>query len=116
MSQCRECGNDYTPRTGRGRPNTVFCASACGKRHANRRMSRGIILYDLMMQNRYNRKETDPMKMRGIMARVTQSYRDEDIAERDGRQSWDDLADIMEKVCHLRYVARVWDGTGRKRA
>ncbi len=111
---CRECGIAYTPRTGRGRPNVVFCSRPCSVKHMNRRASRGALIYDLFAVMRYDRENAKRLGVWATMCRVMQEMREQDIAERDGRQSWDDLKDVMQKTTHLRYVARVFDRTGKR--
>lgn len=116
MATCRECGKDYELRTGRGRPNRIFCQRSCSVAHSNRRAQRGALIYDLMAIMRYQRADATRLGIWATLCRVMQEFRTEDTDMRDGRQSWDDLADIMDKVTHLRYLAKVHDRTGRRRA
>lgn len=80
MSKCQECGITYRPRTGRGRPNTIFCTPACGKTFNNRRMRRGAELYDLFRAMRRDRAKAKDLGVWNAMCVLDMVWQEEDDA------------------------------------
>lgn len=92
---CRECGKPFT-QAARGK-RKVFCATPCEKRFNNRRMRRGALLYDIFMEGRFNRTQSEKTA-RSIAARIAMRFRDEDKRDRDGRNSWLPVGDKISVV------------------
>lgn len=87
---CRECG---TALAGRDR-RAQFCGPACRKAHNNRRMTRGAVLYDFLMEHRFNRNATDANELRNLLYGLVSEYREQDQAA--GRPcSWSDPREFL---------------------
>ncbi len=82
--RCAECGKPF--QTSANRPDQDFCSTPCRKVFNNRRMTRGAELYNYYMSMRYERA-THGGNI-AIMNQMALSWRDEDRAVRNGRQSW----------------------------
>lgn len=95
---CRECGSALTGTHKR----KTFCSTECRRAFNNRRQQRGAQMYDFFMDLRYNRDEAKRDKIWGVMCRVAETYRDEDIARRGGRESWMDPRVTIEAHPHLK--------------
>lgn len=94
---CRECGKPFTSDLSKRGKRKSFCATPCEKVFNNRRMTRGKIIYDIFMEGRFNRHESEKTS-RSIMSRIAMRFRDEDKAERDGRVSWLPVGDKISVV------------------
>jgi hypothetical protein len=110
---CRECGKPFTvPARGKRK---VFCMVPCEKRFNNRRMRRGALIYDMFMEGRFNRAESEKT-MRSVMSRIAMRFRDEDKAEREGRVSWGEVGDkisVVDKTVGVSHESKMT--IGRKR-
>lgn len=84
---CLECGQALARRDKRAR----FCGNSCRGKFNQRRAKRGAELYDLFMAMRYDRKAATKAGAWSRMCRLGELYRDQDVIERDGRTSWQDL-------------------------
>ena len=82
---CAECGVGLPPAKPNA-PHQRFCGAACRKRFNNRRATRGAELFDYYMSMRYQRA-THGGNI-AVMNQMALAWRDEDRAEREGRQSW----------------------------
>lgn len=92
---CCECGAVFGTDTRR----MIFCRAECRTAHTNRRNQRGLILYDFFMQLLYRRANA-----KGIwsaMCRIAEEWREEDKEEREGRPSWKDPGEYLEKRPYL---------------
>lgn len=89
---CVECGAAYQAK----RKDAEFCGSACGLEFNKRRHLRGMVLYDLMMINRNERKLAKTMKVWFLITRLCMYWRDEDKDERAGRRSWRKPSKVLE--------------------
>lgn len=83
---CLECNGPVAPRKSTG-PVPKFCCAECRKTFNNRRMTRGAEMYDYVMSGRFERA-THAGLWRPILSQMATHYRDQDIREREGRQSW----------------------------
>lgn len=72
--QCLECGGTIE----RPRLNQEQCSTACRTAFNNRRKERGVILYDLKMDERYNRSHPDHKRMRTYIDRLCHHWRCQD--------------------------------------
>ncbi len=81
---CMDCG---APLEGL-KPGARFCTSKCRLAFNNRRLQRGAELYDLFMAMRYDREEAQKHGAWSMLCRMAQQMRDEDVAQRAGRKSW----------------------------
>jgi hypothetical protein len=108
---CRECGESF----GTDRREAAFCTSPCRMKFQNRRRDRGADLYDLFMAVRYERGLAKVHGIWSLMCRLGQHWRDEDQAERDGRQSWTPFGEIKSsgKFTFLSYVTKHLTRAGR---
>jgi hypothetical protein len=75
---CRECNAKFEAR----RASREFCSTACRQRFNNRRMTRGVEIYDLAMQWRDDRTDTAALT---LLCRLLAKFKDED--SRAGRVS-----------------------------
>jgi hypothetical protein len=82
---CSECGETFETQSHNP---SKFCCSSCRKTWQNRRMLRGAILYDMMMEHRYNRKAEDSSEIRNVMYSLLAEWRAEDQEERIGKRTW----------------------------
>lgn len=85
MRECWECGTAFKPV----RHTQHFCCSQCRRDFNNRRAERGAELYDLFMTMRFDRERAAADKLFGQLSAMASAYRDDDMAERAGRRSWD---------------------------
>ena len=81
---CRECGGKFRAK----KPTAEFCGLKCTNAYNNRRMRRGMLLYDFFMQMRYRR--TSARGLWSIMCRLAEEWREEDKRHREGFKSWRD--------------------------
>ena len=91
---CPECGEDFFAKRLHGR----FCGDKCRKRWNNRAAVRGVEVYHLLMNARYDRAHGGPMT---ALSRLAAKYREQDRRERGGRISWDGLPEIMARNVDL---------------
>ena len=97
IQTCRECGNEFeSPR------ESQFCGTKCRKAFNNRRATRGAVLYDMMMEHRYNRASGDASEVRGAMYALVAEWRAEDREQRAGRTSWLDPRNWLAQNSWLR--------------
>ena len=94
---CIECGCPFLPVRAHGE----FCEAACRKAFNNRRLVRGAELYDLFMALRYDRGVAKTLKVWRLICRMASAFRAEDVAQRDGRRSWADPAEIIARRPYL---------------
>lgn len=90
--ECRECGESFTP----GRPGAVFCRPACRIAWSNRRNMRGALFYDMIMSQRFDRKNEN--EARSLLQNLARAARDADKVTRGGRRSWRDFEDAKRDV------------------
>lgn len=81
---CKECGATLEGM----KPGARFCGSKCRLDFNNRRLQRGAEFYDLFMAMRYDREEAQKHGAWSMLCRMAQQMRDEDVAQRAGRKSW----------------------------
>lgn len=81
---CQECGEPLASQ----KPGARFCTSKCRLSFNNRRLQRGAELYDLFMAMRYDRAAAQEAGAWSMLCRMAQQMRDDDVAKRDGRKSW----------------------------
>ena len=82
--ECLECGGSI-PKRKTGKP-AEFCSGPCRQSWKNRRMLRGAIIYDLVMDWRFNRGDTGPDALK-LLCKAAATFNHEDKTERDGRRS-----------------------------
>lgn len=82
--ECVECGNPVTQK--KKGPPAEFCSEPCRQTWKNRRMTRGAILYDLVMDWRFNRNGTGPEAF-ALLCKAAATFNYQDKNERDGRRS-----------------------------
>lgn len=90
---CQHCGETFTSK----RADAHFCSTACRKAHHNLRATRGAIIYDFLMETRYNRGADDANEIRNALYSLVAEMRGEDKRERGGRESWNDPRDWIEQ-------------------
>lgn len=91
MAECRECGVQHNTKG-------AFCCTPCRQSWNNRRLQRGAALYDLFMIVRYQRGVAKLYGIWTIVCRVAQTWREEDVRERAGRQSWRAYEDLRSDL------------------
>lgn len=106
---CLECGEPYEADKAFG----VFCCPGHRKAWNNRRMVRGAELYDLFMALRYQRGLAQLLGLWRLTCRLAAAFRDEDRAERAGRQSWRDPKAVLESRPWLFATRMTSRGKGR---
>lgn len=89
---CIDCGAAFVPT----RKDAEFCSAPCRTEFNKRRQLRGMILYDLMMINRNERKLAKAAKVWFLITRLCMYWRDQDKADRDGRRSWRKAEKVLE--------------------
>lgn len=89
---CHECGE---PLAGM-KPGARYCTSKCRLTFNNRRLQRGAEIYDLFMAMRYDRAAAQEAGAWSIMCRMAQQMRDEDMAQRAGRKSWQPPSRVLK--------------------
>ena len=92
---CRECGGVCDA----SRPPVYFCSQKCRNAFANRRATRGALLYDFFMELRYRRAGAKGLW--SMMCRLGEEWKQEDVAHRHGFQSWRDPRRHIERNPHL---------------
>lgn len=88
MPICLECGNAA---------RVEFCAAACRTVWNNRRKARGVVLLDMYMGHRYQREKSSEAQLYSMIGRQVMHWRDEDLAQRDGRRSWRPMARVIKE-------------------
>lgn len=93
---CLECGRKFKPR---GERLGTFCRPQCVARHANRRKTRGAVLYDIFMESRFNRavRTNDDRSLISVMNGLASQWRQEDHESRHGRRSWVRYRDVIAR-------------------
>lgn len=92
-SHCTECGAAVAvPKSG---PTGSFCSSPCRQAHRNRRMRRGAIAYDLLMNWRFQRGKKGGDAALKTLCRAAATWNQEDKAERGGRKSYRMMAVVV---------------------
>jgi hypothetical protein len=89
---CRECKTKFEAR----RASKEFCCTACRQRFNNRRMTRGVEIYDLAMQWRDDRADTAALT---LLCRMLAKFKDED--SRAARVSWNRTASVIRDKPYL---------------
>lgn len=84
LRTCPECGIKHLATKKHAR----FCSREHRNSFNNRRMIRGLEIYDLLMACRYQRGLASKMKLWGLVCKILARYREEDQRERAGRASW----------------------------
>lgn len=102
---CLECGK---PLESVKRSSQLHCSRECRNTFNNRRLQRGAILYDLFMANRYQRTLAKEIKVWGKICRAVITWREEDKAKRDGRNSWLDPRQVLQRDPSLTGVKGKW--------
>ena len=95
---CRECGKGV----GGLRVDKAFCTSRCRNIFNRRRARRGAELYDMFMTMRYEHTlATRARALWFIACRMANHWREEDMADREGRLSWRDPTRMIARKGHL---------------
>lgn len=84
-THCRESGVPL--KNVPGKVQKEFASKALQNRFHARRRERGSALYDLLMQDEYSPDRPHAETMAQVAA-LLKHWREDDIAERDGRPSW----------------------------
>ena len=107
---CGECGGSMEGRD----KAAAFCDKRCRDNHKNRRCRRGVLLYDLFMALRFERKLASKLKVWSAMCRLAGTWREEDNHERAGRRSWGDWRGWLEANPWVFFMRPIQDMTGRR--
>lgn len=91
-AECVECGRNFVGV----RIDAEFCSASCRIEFNKRRQLRGMILYDLMMINRNERKLAKAAKVWFLITRLCMYWRNQDHQEREGRRSWRKAEKVLE--------------------
>lgn len=62
---------------------------------------RGAEIYDLFMALRYDREQAKALQVWKLLCRLAAAFRDEDLAQRDGRKSWASASSVLDRKGHL---------------
>jgi len=89
---CVDCGAEFEPT----RRDAEFCSAPCRVEFNKRRQLRGMILYDLMMINRNERKLAKAARVWFLITRLCMYWRLDDQRERGGRRSWRKASKVLE--------------------
>ena len=96
--RCLECGEPFSSPARAAE----FCCAACRRGWNNRRATRGAELFDLYMAHRFDRAEAARAHVMTLMNRLVSDWRHEDHARRNGRRSWQRLANVLDRNPCLR--------------
>lgn len=96
---CPECGRGFKTTHG----FKSFCSAPCQIVFKNRRMQRGMELYDFAMAKRYQREHEKDA--RSIIDALCMGYREQDVRSREGRPSWYPFRDALDDLPRLPGVA-----------
>jgi hypothetical protein len=94
---CRECGSLFSAQ----RATREFCCTRCRTKFHNRRSVRGAEFYDLVMSQRHDRVAAKQAGAWSLMSRMAAAFRLEDVRDRGGRKSWDDIAKVKVRSARL---------------
>jgi hypothetical protein len=108
---CLECREPYASR----RVKAEFCGDRCRKLWNNRRMTRGAEIYDLFMALRFDRGIATALHVFTLVSRLARVFRDDDMARRDGRRSWQRPRSVIEHRPSLNSVIINSNAAGRRR-
>lgn len=82
MCRCRECGATYP----QGKKRSDFCSKECRRDFNNRRAKRGVEIYDLAMELRFDRDRAQEDGTWSLFCNCLSRFNDED--RKAGRKSW----------------------------
>jgi protein-arginine kinase activator protein McsA len=108
---CRECGRGFQSN----RTIARFCGSNCKNTFNNRRMQRGAVIYDLLMVQRYSRREASMGNAWSLLSKLAQHFKSLDDRERAGRRSWEDLKKVRDRNPYLAAMIVSDNAAGLKR-
>lgn len=91
--RCRECGERFESSHHGSR----FCCREHRFRFNNRRSSRGALLYDLLMTQRFERDKARELQVWSAMCAMASHWRDEDREDLGGRKSWQDARTVLQE-------------------
>jgi len=87
---CRECGGTFSAKSY----NMDFCGADCRRVFNNRRMTRGAVLYDLLMLEAGNPDMFAKSKMEGRAQNAIKRFLQED-ANAGRKRSWKRFEDLQ---------------------
>ena len=96
MTCCKECGAEITKKPKRG-PRAEFCSKECRQGWKNRRLLRGAMMYDVVMNWRFERKGGGDKEAWQALTRLAATFKHEDKMDRDNRPSYRRLRDVLEE-------------------
>lgn len=108
---CAECGKAFEAK----RSNARFHSQQCKQNFNNRRAKRGALLYDLLMINRNERAWAKLHKVWFLITRLAMYWREQDIAERAGRPSWQPPVDALQEAAWANATVVNRNAAGAKR-
>lgn len=73
---CAECAQEFEARDRRAE----FCSTVCKNNTNNRRVKRGVMLLDLYVHTRFNRKVAGEKKLQTLIDRMVGNWIEEDRA------------------------------------
>lgn len=82
--ECRWCGEKCTVHSHLAK----FCSDQCKRDFNALRTKRGALMFDIVMAGRFDRANNKSYL--ATLSQVARHFRDEDIRDRAGRQSWAD--------------------------
>lgn len=95
--RCMEC---LVEMEATNRPEKSFCCNAHKDAFNNRRKNRGVMLYDLFMALRFDRKEASLLKVYAILCRMASEWNEED--KKAGRKSFLPARQIVQRYTQFR--------------
>ena len=86
MCTCRNCGNEFEA----AKASQEFCSTQCRKDFNNRRQTRGLLMYDMVMEKRFNRdKQFKQGELQTMIDTLASVFHQEDLeAGRTGTMGW----------------------------
>ncbi len=100
---CLNCGKELV--TQKFGPPPDFCSKKCRQEFRNRRMIRGALAYDVLMNWRFRRQSGK--EALNLLCRMAATWNQEDKEERDGRRSFQKLDDVIQSNPHYSRVDMV---------
>ena len=100
---CAECGSPFVAHATLAR-RAEFCGPGCRSAFNNRRSTRGVVIYDLFMALRYERKLAKKLGVWRQLCRLARDFRAEDHAQRESRKSWRAPATVLAERPYLNAI------------
>lgn len=103
-NDCLNCGAPLQDQ--KFGPPPDFCSSKCRHDFRNRRMKRGALAYDLVMNWRFRRGQDGDAAYK-LLCRAAATWNQEDKADREGRRSFQTYDQVIQAHPYLSRIDMV---------